>query len=237
MLYAGRSRRGRSPAAATSCSSETRSSPPSGRCSWSCRSPARLGTCSARSSAGGSAPTAAARCRARGRWFHLLSGASCDRAEAWFDRRGDWAVFLGRLTPVVRSFISIPPGVFRHPLGSYTRLTLMRAPRSGASGSPERAAGVGTGYQRASTTISVTSTTLCSAIVAVSSRCGSAPSTLLPEPHRRDSIPLVDVKAQYAPFPDELKERFAEVLEAGASFSARTCGPSRRRRLRTSACP
>jgi dTDP-4-amino-4,6-dideoxygalactose transaminase len=28
-------------------------------------------------------------------------------------------------------------------------------------------------------------------------------------------IPLVDVKAQYAPFIPELKERFAEVLESG----------------------
>jgi dTDP-4-amino-4,6-dideoxygalactose transaminase len=28
-------------------------------------------------------------------------------------------------------------------------------------------------------------------------------------------IPLVDVKAQYAPFIPELQERFAEVLESG----------------------
>ena len=45
----------------------------------------------------------------RGRWLHL-SPEKLDRAEAWFERRGDWAVFLGRLTPVVRSFISIPAG-------------------------------------------------------------------------------------------------------------------------------
>src|SRR5262249_7902767 len=31
-----------------------------------------------------------------------------DRAERWFDRWGAAAVFLGRITPVVRSFISIP---------------------------------------------------------------------------------------------------------------------------------
>jgi membrane protein DedA with SNARE-associated domain len=60
----------------------------------------------------------------RGRWFHL-SPAKLDRAEAWFDRRGDWAVFLGRITPLVRSFISIPAGVFRSPLGRYTVLTLI----------------------------------------------------------------------------------------------------------------
>ncbi len=35
------------------------------------------------------------------------------------------AVFLGRITPIVRSFVSIPAGVFRHPLGRYTLLTFM----------------------------------------------------------------------------------------------------------------
>ncbi len=59
----------------------------------------------------------------RGRWFHLPADR-LDRAERWFDRRGDWAVFLGRVTPVVRSFISIPAGVFRSPLGRYSLLTL-----------------------------------------------------------------------------------------------------------------
>jgi len=58
----------------------------------------------------------------RGRWFHL-SGEKLDRAETWFERWGDWAVLLGRVTPVVRSFISIPAGVFRAPLPRYTALT------------------------------------------------------------------------------------------------------------------
>jgi membrane protein DedA with SNARE-associated domain len=59
-----------------------------------------------------------------GRWLHL-SPEKLDRAEAWFERRGGWAVFIGRLTPVVRSFISIPAGVFRDPLPRYTVLTLV----------------------------------------------------------------------------------------------------------------
>jgi membrane protein DedA with SNARE-associated domain len=58
-----------------------------------------------------------------GRWFHL-SPERFGRAEHWFDRWGSWAVFLGRVTPLVRSFISIPAGVFRHPLGRYMLLTL-----------------------------------------------------------------------------------------------------------------
>jgi membrane protein DedA with SNARE-associated domain len=81
-----------------------------------------------------------------GRWFHL-SSEKLDRAEAWFERRGDWAVFLGRLTPVVRSFISIPAGVFRSPLPRYTILTLVGSAIwcfafAGAGW------GVGTGYRR-----------------------------------------------------------------------------------------
>ena len=58
-----------------------------------------------------------------GRWVHL-DAANLDRAERWFDRHGRGAVFLGRLTPVVRSFISIPAGAMESPLGPYTALTL-----------------------------------------------------------------------------------------------------------------
>jgi membrane protein DedA with SNARE-associated domain len=59
----------------------------------------------------------------RGRWLHVTPH-TLSRAEAWFDRFGDWAVAIGRVTPVVRSFIAIPAGVFRMPLGRYTLLTI-----------------------------------------------------------------------------------------------------------------
>lgn len=58
-----------------------------------------------------------------GRWFHLSHG-SFERAERWFERFGAAAVFFGRITPVVRSFISIPAGVFRTPMPTYLPLTL-----------------------------------------------------------------------------------------------------------------
>jgi membrane protein DedA with SNARE-associated domain len=58
-----------------------------------------------------------------GRWLHL-SPENLDRAERWFDRREGWAVFLGRITPVMRSFISVPAGVFRARFGPYVWLTL-----------------------------------------------------------------------------------------------------------------
>jgi membrane protein DedA with SNARE-associated domain len=58
-----------------------------------------------------------------GRWLHL-NEERLERAERWFERWEDWAVFLGRLTPVVRSFVSIPAGIFRAPFVRYTLLTL-----------------------------------------------------------------------------------------------------------------
>jgi membrane protein DedA with SNARE-associated domain len=60
----------------------------------------------------------------RGRWLHL-GPHQLARAERWFERWGDAAVFVGRITPVARSFISIPAGVFRAPLWRYAALTLM----------------------------------------------------------------------------------------------------------------
>jgi membrane protein DedA with SNARE-associated domain len=58
-----------------------------------------------------------------GRWVHL-GHDRFERAERWFDSHESLAVFLGRLTPLVRSFISIPAGVFGTPLRRYVTLTL-----------------------------------------------------------------------------------------------------------------
>lgn len=60
----------------------------------------------------------------RGRWFHL-SQARLDRAESWFERWGSLGVLVGRVTPVVRSFVSIPAGIFEMRLVPYTLLTLV----------------------------------------------------------------------------------------------------------------
>jgi membrane protein DedA with SNARE-associated domain len=58
-----------------------------------------------------------------GRWVHVTPH-TLHRAEAWFDRFGDWAVAIGRVTPVVRSFIAIPAGVFEMPFIRYVLLTI-----------------------------------------------------------------------------------------------------------------
>jgi membrane protein DedA with SNARE-associated domain len=60
----------------------------------------------------------------RGRWVHL-GPENLDRAERWFVRWGDWAVLLGRVTPVVRSFVSIPAGLARMPLPRFTVLSAL----------------------------------------------------------------------------------------------------------------
>ena len=57
-----------------------------------------------------------------GRWLHL-GPDRLERAEHWFERYGDATVFIGRVTPVIRSFVSIPAGVARMPLVRYTVLT------------------------------------------------------------------------------------------------------------------
>ena len=59
-----------------------------------------------------------------GRWLHL-SPERLDRAERWFARWENLGVLLGRITPVVRSFVSIPAGVFEMRLVPYTLLTLV----------------------------------------------------------------------------------------------------------------
>jgi membrane protein DedA with SNARE-associated domain len=60
----------------------------------------------------------------RRRWPHV-SPERFERAQAWFERHGRSALFVGRITPVVRSFISIPAGVLRTGLGVYTVSTLL----------------------------------------------------------------------------------------------------------------
>ena len=60
----------------------------------------------------------------RGRWLHVTP-ENLDRAERWFDRWGNVGVLVGRVTPVVRSFVSIPAGVFEMPLAPYAVLTLV----------------------------------------------------------------------------------------------------------------
>jgi membrane protein DedA with SNARE-associated domain len=59
-----------------------------------------------------------------GRWFHL-GPERLERAERWFGHWGDWTVLIGRILPVVRSFVSIPAGVLEMRFWRYVVLTLI----------------------------------------------------------------------------------------------------------------
>lgn len=57
-----------------------------------------------------------------GRWLHVTP-QKLDKADDWFQRYGDITVFVTRMLPVVRSFVSIPAGIGEMPLGRYTAFT------------------------------------------------------------------------------------------------------------------
>ena len=58
----------------------------------------------------------------RGRWFGVKE-RDLDRSEAWFDKRANAAVLLGRCVPLVRSIVSIPAGFRRMPIVRFTVYT------------------------------------------------------------------------------------------------------------------
>lgn len=51
--------------------------------------------------------------------FLLVREEDLARAERWFDRHGEPAVFVSRLLPVVRTFISLPAGAAEMPPGRF----------------------------------------------------------------------------------------------------------------------
>lgn len=55
--------------------------------------------------------------------FLLITPHDIEAADRWFARYGDLAIFLSRLMPVVRTFISFPAGVARMHLGKFTLYT------------------------------------------------------------------------------------------------------------------
>jgi membrane protein DedA with SNARE-associated domain len=44
-------------------------------------------------------------------------------ADRWFEKYGSWTVFLTRMLPIIRTFISLPAGVARMPFWRFTVLT------------------------------------------------------------------------------------------------------------------
>jgi len=46
-------------------------------------------------------------------------------ADRWFERYGGWTVFLTRMLPIIRTFISLPAGVARMPFWKFSALTIL----------------------------------------------------------------------------------------------------------------
>jgi membrane protein DedA with SNARE-associated domain len=61
------------------------------------------------------------------RWgrYLLIRPHEVDRAERWFARHGEAAVFWTRLVPVARAFISLPAGIARMSFWRFTIYTLL----------------------------------------------------------------------------------------------------------------
>jgi membrane protein DedA with SNARE-associated domain len=57
--------------------------------------------------------------------FVLLTHKDLDRAEEWFNHRGEWAVLIARFIPLVRSFISVAAGLAEMALGKFALFTVI----------------------------------------------------------------------------------------------------------------
>ena len=61
------------------------------------------------------------------RWgkYFLISRGDVETADRFFDRWGNWAVFFGRMVPLVRSLVSVPAGVVEMPVWQFTVYTFL----------------------------------------------------------------------------------------------------------------
>ncbi len=57
--------------------------------------------------------------------YILISHHDLDLADRWFQRHGDITIFIGRLLPVVRTFIAFPAGVARMPIWRFVVYTFV----------------------------------------------------------------------------------------------------------------
>jgi membrane protein DedA with SNARE-associated domain len=57
--------------------------------------------------------------------YLLITRHDLEKADRWFERWGNWAVFISRLLPIVRTFISFPAGVVRISFAPFTVYTFV----------------------------------------------------------------------------------------------------------------
>ncbi len=59
-----------------------------------------------------------------GKWF-LVSKHDLEMADKWEQKYGNWAFFLCRMLPIVRTFISLPAGILKADLKKFITLTFL----------------------------------------------------------------------------------------------------------------
>jgi membrane protein DedA with SNARE-associated domain len=100
-----------------------------------------------------------------GRWIGI-SRRHIEMADRWFQRRGLLAVFVGRVVPVVRTYISFPAGLARVDLLRFSVLTFVGAlPWCAALAAGGYA--VGASYDKISGPITVVAIVIAVVVVAV----------------------------------------------------------------------
>ena len=57
--------------------------------------------------------------------YIMVNQHDLEKADRWFGRWGDWASFISRLLPIVRTFISFPAGVVRMKFWRFTVLSFV----------------------------------------------------------------------------------------------------------------
>ena len=57
--------------------------------------------------------------------YILITPYDLEKADEWFSRWGDWASFVSRLLPIVRTFISLPAGIVRVNLARFSILSFL----------------------------------------------------------------------------------------------------------------
>ena len=57
--------------------------------------------------------------------YILITPHDLDRADEWFKKNGDWAIFITRLMPVIRTFISLPAGIAKMRIDKFLIFTIV----------------------------------------------------------------------------------------------------------------
>ncbi|MEI6627175.1 MAG: DedA family protein [bacterium] len=59
--------------------------------------------------------------------YLLISKKDLDWSDKWFAKNGSWTVFIGRLLPAIRTYISFPAGIAKMNLAKFSIFTLIGA--------------------------------------------------------------------------------------------------------------